>query len=81
MHGAAEPLDVAVERRPETLVLVGRDERVDDHNRVGELRVHRSDLRAPVLCVLPLGMGRRPAPQPRPQLLHLHAGENLSLRR
>ena len=74
-------LDVAVEGRPEARFLVRRDDRIDDHDGVGQLGVHRRNLRAQALGVIPLGMRRRPAPQPRPQLLHLHSRENLASRR
>src|SRR5438445_602340 len=66
VHGTGEALDVAVERRPELLVFLRRDEWVDHDHRLGELGIDRSDLGAPVLRVLPFRMGRRPAPQAGP---------------
>src|SRR4051794_17804675 len=69
--------DVAVERRPERVFLVLRDERVDDYDGVLELRVHRCDVGAPVLGVIPLGMRAGPAPQAWAELLHFHP-ENLT---
>ena len=69
----AEPFDVTVERRPEPLVLVRRNERVDHDEGVRKLRIHGADLGAPMLRMVPLGMRRGPAPQPGPQLLNFHS--------
>ena len=60
-------------RRPEPFLFVVRDEGIDDDQRIRELCVDGADLGAPLLGVIPLGMRRRPAPQPRPELLDLHA--------
>ena len=78
MHGEehvqrpAGALDVAVERLPEALLFVLGNKRVDDDDRLLELRVDGRDLRPPVLGVVPLGVHSRPPPQPRAQLLYVH---------
>src|SRR5205085_12576917 len=76
VDGPPEALDVAVERVPEALSVLDGHLRIDDHDRVGKLRVDGTDDLRPVETVLPLGMRGLPAPEARPQLLDFH-GENL----
>jgi len=71
-------LHVAIERGPEPLLVLCGDERIDDHHRVGQLRIDRADLRPPVLGVIPLRVLTRPPPEARPQLVHVHP-QNLPL--
>ena len=66
-HRQVEPPDIAIERAVEAVLLVARHERVDEHDGAGRLEVRRTDL-----ALVPLGMPRRPAPEPRSQLLHVH---------
>ena len=62
-----EPRDVAVERLEEPLLLPVRHERIDETHVLRGL-----DVGGRHLALVPLGMPRRPAPEPRPQLLHVH---------
>ena len=66
-HRRPEPRDVAIERLEEALLVVARHERIDEHDGAGHLGVCGAHL-----ALVPLGMPRRPAPEPRPKLLHVH---------
>ena len=61
VHRASGPLDVLVERGPEALGVVRRDERVDEDDAVARLAVDAADVFLPLLVVC------RPAPQARPR--------------
>jgi hypothetical protein len=76
-HRLARSLDIAVERAPEPLLVLRRDERIDEDDRVGSLVVDAADLLVPPLgwsCVrrLPFRMETGPAPEARRYFLHVH---------
>ncbi len=66
VHGAARPLDVAVEGAPESLGFVSGHERVDEDDAVARLAVHAADVLLPFLVVC------GPAPETRRELEHDH---------
>ena len=75
-HRLRDALDVAVEGAPEPLLVLGRDERIDEDDRLRRLVVDAADLLLPALRATvirrPVGMEAGPAPQPRRQFLHPH---------
>jgi hypothetical protein len=72
--GSREPLDVAIERTPEVLLVTRRDERVDEDHGAGRLVVDAADLLRPVGVGCPVRMGRGEAPESLDDLLDLHGG-------
>ena len=68
-------LDVAVERLEDVVAIrnIGGDERVDQHHGVGCLPLDAADVLGPVVPRLPLGVRRRPAPEPFVDPLDEHA--------
>ena len=70
-HRQADALDVTVERLEEALLLPARHERIDQADGVRRLEIGGAHL-----ALVPLGVPRRPAPEPGLQLLHVHDAEN-----
>ena len=73
--GTLQAFDVTVERGPESAGLVGRDERVDHDERVGNLGIDGADDLRPVDSGLPFGVHGRPAPEAGTQLDDFHPGK------
>jgi hypothetical protein len=78
--GAVGPFDVAVEGRPEAVLLAGRNERVDEDDGVGALVIDTSDVARPALVAVPVGMRRRPAPETVTDLLDFHGPDPSHIR-
>jgi len=75
VHGARCPGDVAVESFKEARRLLGRDERIDQRDRVLRLQVETADLLSPFLLGGPLRVKSGPAPETRPELLYPHGAK------
>ena len=72
----ARALDVAVKSLPEALSFIRWNEWVDQYDSVSALVVETADVALPAggaaLVRRPIRMQRRPAPEPRRNLLYLH---------
>ena len=71
-HGLRAARDVTVERAPEAIRFVLRNERVDDERRTVRLEVEAPDHGVPALGRLPVGVARRPPPESRLELADVH---------
>jgi hypothetical protein len=75
VHRERCPGDVAVESFKEARRVLGRDERIDQRDRIRRFLVDTADLLSPFLLGGPLRVKSGPTPKPRPDFLHSQGEE------